>query len=171
MSNDKVQSIMALKPCPFCGGEAKRSKTMDESLWSHATVPYHKVYCPTCEIGTEYLCEGYEPTADEAWNRREAIAAPGVAQGWKPLETAPRSGVILLAVKSGSDSRVFAAEMSNDHDIGGDVWNITTGWGGWTRLHKGWTPVAWQPRPAAPSTTEQHIQLHDPVTIKGGPAE
>jgi len=86
---------------------------------------------------------------------REAIAAPGVADEWKPIESAPRSGVILLAVKSGNDSRVFAAEMSNDHDIGGDVWNITTGWGGWTRLHKGWTPVAWQPRPAAPSPTAE----------------
>ena len=63
-NNDK------LKPCPFCGGTPKLMKTMDESLWSHDVVPYHQVWCEECEIGTEFTCEGYEPTAQQAWNKR-----------------------------------------------------------------------------------------------------
>jgi len=63
-----------LLPCPFCGSEAYLSKTMDESLWSHATVPYYKVQCGDCEIGTGYVCEGHDPSAIEAWNRRAAAS-------------------------------------------------------------------------------------------------
>lgn len=85
-----------LLPCPFCGGEAKRAKTMDESLWSHDTVPYHKVYCPECEIGTEYRCEGWDPTADEAWNRRAALSHPSTAQGWQPISTAPEGELVVV---------------------------------------------------------------------------
>lgn len=65
-----AHDTQALAACPFCGGEASRSKTMDESLWTHDTVPYFKVYCSACEIGTDYRCEGYLPSAEEAWNQR-----------------------------------------------------------------------------------------------------
>jgi len=61
-----------LLPCPFCGGAACRRRWTNRS--GHKTVPYNKVYCPECEIGTEYLCEGWEPTAEEAWNKRAAPA-------------------------------------------------------------------------------------------------
>lgn len=59
-----------LKPCPFCGGDAHVGTRMDEDIWSHNTVPYTQVACGDCEIGTDWTCEGWEPTAQEAWNRR-----------------------------------------------------------------------------------------------------
>lgn len=64
----------SLKPCPFCGGAAKVSVMRDESIWSHEIVPYTKVECGDCGIGTDYLCEGWEPTAQEAWNTRALLA-------------------------------------------------------------------------------------------------
>ena len=59
-----------LLPCPFCGGEPTHDATHDEDIWSHNTVPWRRVRCHQCEIGTDYVCEGYEPTEVEAWNRR-----------------------------------------------------------------------------------------------------
>lgn len=59
-----------LLPCPFCGGAPSHGKTMDEDIWSHNTVPWMRVRCSECEIGTDYVCEGYEPSEVEAWNRR-----------------------------------------------------------------------------------------------------
>ena len=64
----------SLKPCPFCGGAAKVSVMRDESIWSHEIVPYTKVECEDCGIGTDYLCEGWERTAQEAWNTRALLA-------------------------------------------------------------------------------------------------
>lgn len=61
-----------LKPCPFCGGEARVSVKKAESLWSRAVVPYTKVECGDCEIGTPFLCKGWEPTPQDAWNKRIA---------------------------------------------------------------------------------------------------
>lgn len=65
-----MSKIKKLKPCPFCGGEATLKKTMDEDLWSHNIVPYYKVGCSECEIWTEFTCKGYEPSAQETWNKR-----------------------------------------------------------------------------------------------------
>lgn len=65
-----MSKIKKLKPCPFCGGEATLKKTMDEDLWSHNIVPYYKAGCSECEIWTEFTCKGYEPSAQEAWNKR-----------------------------------------------------------------------------------------------------
>lgn len=70
-----------LKPCPFCGSEPDHEQTMDESLWSHETVPYRRVRCRQCEIGTDYVCEGYEPTEVEQWNRRATDGQRDTAQG------------------------------------------------------------------------------------------
>lgn len=69
-----MTSEVKMLPCPFCGGQPSHDTTMDESLWSHDTVPYRRVYCHACEIGTEYVCEGREPTEIEAWNRRTPAA-------------------------------------------------------------------------------------------------
>ena len=59
-----------LKDFPFCGQQPSHDKMMDEDMWSHDTVPWRRVWCHSCQIGTDYVCEGYEPSEIEAWNRR-----------------------------------------------------------------------------------------------------
>lgn len=66
MSKNSVE----LKPCPFCGGEAKVI-TGSCWLWQHA------VECKDCGANTGYK-SGISPSvaknkAVEAWNRREPI--------------------------------------------------------------------------------------------------
>ena len=69
---------------------------------------------------------------------------------WLPIETAPKNGLILLAVEGAAgERRTFAAEAS--HEGGGWVWMFTTGWGGWKRLHGAWAPIFWQPLPQTPN--------------------
>ena len=46
---------LGVKPCPFCGGEAK--------------VINEQVQCPRCHIGTIHF--GFESTAIMAWNKRK----------------------------------------------------------------------------------------------------
>ena len=65
-----------------------------------------------------------------------------------PMETAPASGVILLTVEDKvGELRTFVAEASWSEGL--LKWQITTGWGGWSKLHSAWTPIYWQhiPKP------------------------
>lgn len=82
-----------LLPCPFCGGAPSHGKTMDEDIWSHNTVPWMRVRCSECEIGTDYVCEGYEPSEVEAWNRRSGQLVERV----KELEAALTLADLLLS--------------------------------------------------------------------------
>jgi hypothetical protein len=92
----------ALKPCPFCGGEAGISSHMDESIWSHNIVPWTKVECSECEIGTPYRCKGWEPTPEEEWNTRspaaqkEGEAVPDGVQAPEPVREALTQLVAVL---------------------------------------------------------------------------
>lgn len=54
---------MKLKPCPFCGGEAKleRGTTQLDNF----------VYCSDCGSGTRFF--NTKQSAIETWNRREPI--------------------------------------------------------------------------------------------------
>ena len=52
-----------LKPCPFCGGEAR--VTGSESL---GTVNYYYAYCMECNARTDDCAD--RQSAIEAWNRR-----------------------------------------------------------------------------------------------------
>lgn len=66
---DDQQRARELKPCPFCGGEAKHS------VWSIQN--YHKIECEYCDVEMDYF--HHEDDAFEAWNRRAALrAAPEV---------------------------------------------------------------------------------------------
>lgn len=49
-----------LKPCPFCGGEAKLFEDKDYQIYS--------VTCTECDAGTNAY--GIEQDAIEAWNGR-----------------------------------------------------------------------------------------------------
>ena len=54
-----------LKPCPFCGGEAKYIYSM----------PYNAVQCKKCKVFGKTVVDSYEQKdgkaeAIEAWNRR-----------------------------------------------------------------------------------------------------
>lgn len=115
MSNDKVQSIMALvrkyvAACLSAGGTESPSS----------------------------IAAALESAI------REAIAAPGVAQAREVIELCQKA---------------LAEELS--------AWDIEPPLHHVKEAHD--ACAKWL---AAPSpTTEEHIQLHDPVTIKGGPAE
>ena len=53
-----------LKPCPFCGGEAKMHKRLN--------APYHAAVCKDtkCSGHNLYVLYWSEAEAIEAWNRR-----------------------------------------------------------------------------------------------------
>lgn len=50
---------MELKPCPFCGGEAKRND--DKQNWGD-------IFCTNCGC---HILEGDTEKAIEAWNTRQ----------------------------------------------------------------------------------------------------
>lgn len=81
---------------------------------------------------------------------------------WRPIESAPKGGVVLLAVRgyeNADERRTYAAEMS--HEDGTERWIVTTGWVGWTRLHGGWEPFGWTPLPAPPALSDQPTRQED----------
>ena len=70
---------------------------------------------------------------------------------WQPIETAPKDGLILLAVEDETgERRTFAAEGSCDSE-GLLVWQITAGWIGWQRLSNSWITIGWQHLPTSQS--------------------
>lgn len=59
-------------PCPFCGGEARESKYLDESLWSHELVTWYSVSCPACDYQMTQ-CKDHDELV-KYWNRRHVKA-------------------------------------------------------------------------------------------------
>lgn len=56
-----------LKPCPFCGSEAKIKKTKEKFLLDEF-VEYYSVFCTNCCCETQYSSTEEETVKD--WNRR-----------------------------------------------------------------------------------------------------
>lgn len=63
--------------CPFCGNEVIVSQYLDESLWSHEQVVWHRIYCYVCDIGMSECCDNHPEVLDsfvyyeklvERWN-------------------------------------------------------------------------------------------------------
>ena len=63
--------MMDLKPCPFCGGEAKLYKNKHSTL-DGRTIDTYKVLCSSCEIETFVF--NTPKSAAKRWNRRAAHA-------------------------------------------------------------------------------------------------
>lgn len=65
---------------------------------------------------------------------------------WKPIESAPSSGIVLLLVEAESgERRVFVSEAS--YEDGTLYWITTVGWIGWSKLRKSWSAIGWQSLP------------------------
>lgn len=74
---------------------------------------------------------------------------------WHHMDTAPRSGLVLLTVESkdGSERRTYVAEASYGDDDK-HYWAVTCGRAGFVKLHGGWKPICWAriPPPLTPSS-------------------
>lgn len=61
-----------LKPCPFCGGEARRIANNVRVHGINRRCAW--VYCPSCKVRTTHyrrdFDEHYQRSAADAWNRR-----------------------------------------------------------------------------------------------------
>ena len=57
-----------LKPCPFCGGEARLLLNAKRKIYGKAEYRTGVVAC--CNVCEARMCYGSEKLAIEAWNRR-----------------------------------------------------------------------------------------------------
>tara|TARA_R110001592_G_scaffold111372_6_gene308511 strand:+ start:24501 stop:24815 length:315 start_codon:yes stop_codon:yes gene_type:complete len=60
-----------MKPCPFCGSEARLDQRVTQSLWSSNDAVFSHVTCDDCDISGQDFCD--DPDGEEAiewWNRR-----------------------------------------------------------------------------------------------------
>lgn len=73
--------MIALLPCPFCGGEASLS------IGEQNGQPRHYVECLKCAACADMTFS--EATAAYCWNAR--------THQWQPIETAPRDGEWIMA--------------------------------------------------------------------------
>lgn len=58
---DKAVTLNVLKPCPFCGGEAKAQNSF---------IGICTIYCKKCGAIVSFNGNEAKPKAIEAWNRR-----------------------------------------------------------------------------------------------------
>jgi Lar family restriction alleviation protein len=110
-----------LKPCPFCGGDAR----LDEQ-----EIGVHFVHCPACDVDGPWRGQGAKDAIIAAWNSR--------ATDWQDISTAPRDGRCVLLSESGLSFIGWWVKLSN----GNPGWE----WRGDGRLN----PTHWMPLPAPP---------------------
>jgi Lar family restriction alleviation protein len=123
MSNDQLQSIMEPLPCPFCGHVGLDFREGSTFRWiiaecSGCGASRGEARIQTLGQGTkeEWMADAQQDAIAE-WNRRapvEAIAAPGVAQGWVmvPVEPTPTMLAALWAYKANTLAEQYAAMLA-----------------------------------------------------------
>jgi hypothetical protein len=90
----------ALAPCPFCGGNARVCRESDaDGFGTFAFVQCQTRGCAVRTIGEFYSQGNDDPLTyvqvRDAWNRRAAVRSLQ-GGGWRPIETAPKDGAVVL---------------------------------------------------------------------------
>jgi Lar family restriction alleviation protein len=71
-----MTDTIEVKPCPFCGGEARLDQRVTQSLWNSNDAVFSHVDCDECDISGQDFCD--DPDGEEAiewWNRRAQPAS------------------------------------------------------------------------------------------------
>ena len=120
-----------LKPCPFCGGEARAS-----------VEPYR----PHNEFD-HVSCQECWARIDSQDSLEDAITAWNTRTGWQPIGTAPRDGtrVDLWCIDQDGGERLSDCWWGNDHWWGYDPIGEAE-----TLDDLDWTPTHWRYPPAPP---------------------
>lgn len=88
MSETATALSEKLLPCPFCGSR-ELMMFCDPAEGRDNSGPSRRIQCAGCHIEAPFY--DAEALAIEAWNTRTA------AEGWRPIESAPRDGTLFLA--------------------------------------------------------------------------
>lgn len=96
-----------LRPCPFCGGEARLDQRQTQSLWNSDDATFSHVSCDDCDIHGQDFCD--DPAGEEAiewWNTRAQLPSQG--------------GEAVGEVRPMSDGKQYAAlyTMAGQHLVG-----------------------------------------------------
>jgi hypothetical protein len=134
----KVADEPTLKPCPFCGGDARRNQAGE---W-FGTGCDGSTKCPAFLSGLMYRTQD---EADAAWNRRASPALAPTDEAWRPIESAPRNVLIL----------------GWDEDMGHIVTRIPN-----NAQPDDWVPSHWMPLPDAPKV-DTSTPSGDQNSVKG----
>lgn len=67
-----------LKPCPFCGGRAKRYQEKNGIVVENMTLEPNTVHFVLCTECSALVSESSEKEAAEAWNKRAAHEEPDI---------------------------------------------------------------------------------------------
>jgi Lar family restriction alleviation protein len=140
MTNPLAQDLggVVLLPCPFCGGDPIMWAATDcKDGFVHGTT----INCQSCGIS---INDEYQDAAIADWNTRthsaEIAGALRDAERWRPIESAPHTGIAVLLWqpwKSGRDCTTIG--------------HYANGW--CDRFNEEMTPepTHWRPLPAPPT--------------------
>lgn len=99
MTQQGQGDVVALLPCPFCGGEVMRR----EALWpsegdTDGIIHVNPGDCPLHRATPDFslgFADGCRSVSD-GWNRRTLSSSSGGEQGWRTIDSAPKDGTWFL---------------------------------------------------------------------------
>ena len=143
----------ALKPCPFCGGEAKGERLFSTS--GKSSTFYIGCSNDDCwaEVSTSHPDEA-EATA--AWNKR-SVGSSAPLSAWLPIESAPKDGTKILAFVRGKGWDVMRYHIPANPDA-------RQFWIGSYLIQ----PTHWMPLPSAPVGSE--ASDNPPASMRPNPS-